>query len=338
MFTSKINKEAVEERKKNLPWIEKYRPTNLDEVIAHDEKIKILKELILNNQLPHLLFYGAAGSGKTSLILALARQMYGDNYKHNILELNASDERGIDTIRTKIPIFAKTKSNHKTMQMRLVILDEFDNMTTDAQSALRRIMEKYMKNCRFCLICNKVNKVIDGIKSRCIPMRFGVLDRQSVRTKIEQIIKIEKIKITSDAVDVILDIQSDFRQVLNTLQCLKSITFDDQEIDKEMVVQYLGLPDSTQIDEIVTALETLPFKEVYAKMQLLFQQNLIDLPHLIQKLTQYVIEAPASKLTPAQRRDLLNGMAEAEYRMIVGSDTEIQLAALVGEWLATIPR
>jgi len=338
MFKSKIDKEAVEERRKNLPWIEKYRPSNLDEVIAHDEKIKILRELIRNNQLPHLLFYGAAGSGKTSLILALARQMYGDDYRHNILELNASDERGIDTIRTKIPMFAKTKSNHKTMQMRLVILDEFDNMTTDAQSALRRIMEKYMKNCRFCLICNKVNKVIDGIKSRCIPMRFGVLDRDSVRTKIKEIIKEEDMAITTDAVDVILDIQSDFRQILNTLQCLKSISFDDQQITKEMVIHYLGLPDSNQIEEIVSALETLPFKEVYNKMQLLFQQNLIDLPHLIKKLTKYVIEAPVDKLSPVQRRDLLNGMAEAEYRIIVGSDTEIQLAALVGEWLAAIPR
>jgi len=338
MFKSRINQKAVEERRKNLPWIEKYRPSNLTEVIAHDEKIKILRELIRNNQLPHLLFYGAAGSGKTSLILALAREMYGPNYKHNILELNASDERGIETIRTKIPIFARTKTNHKTMQMRLVILDEFDNMTVDAQSALRRIMEKYMKNCRFCLICNKVNKVIDGIKSRCIPMRFGVLDKGSVRTKVEEIVKKEDIQITSEAIEVILEIQHDFRQVLNTLQCLKSITFDDQEITGDMVTHYLGLPDQNQIREIITALETKTFKEVYHMMQTLFQQNQIDLPHLIQKLTEYVISAPTDQLTAIQRRDLLNGMADVEYRMIVGSDTEIQLASLVGTWLAAIPR
>jgi len=333
MFKSTVDQKKLEERKKNLPWIEKYRPSNLDEVIAHDTKIKVIRRLIENNQLPHLLFYGAAGTGKTSLILAAAREMYGiDGMRGNVLELNASDERGIETIRTKIPMFAKkvTKQNQ-----RLIILDEFDNMTSDAQSALRRIMEMYVKNCRFCLICNKVNKVIDGIKSRCVPMRFGTLDRQSISDKVNIIIEEEELKITPEALEIVLQVQKDFRQVLNTLQCLNSITFEDETITPQTVTEYLGIPDQNLIDEIIKHLQTSSFKEAYQFLHDLFLQNKIDLTQLVQKLVEFLIES--TEFNAEQRRDLINGLAEVEYRMIVGSDTEIQLASLIGTWLASRP-
>jgi replication factor C subunit 3/5 len=333
MFKSTVDTKKLEERKKNLPWIEKYRPTDLSEVIAHDTKIKVIRRLIENNQLPHLLFYGAAGTGKTSLILAAAREMYGiDGVRGNVLELNASDERGIETIRTKIPMFAKkvTKQNQ-----RLVILDEFDNMTSDAQSALRRIMEMYVKNCRFCLICNKVNKVIDGIKSRCVPMRFGTLDRGSISEKVNLIIEKEEVQITPDALEIVLDVQKDFRQILNTLQCLKSITFDEETITPETVTQYLGIPDQRLIDEIIEHLQNSSFKEVHQFLHNLFLQNRIDLSQLVEKLVDYLIKS--DDFSAGQRSDLLNGLAEVEYRMIVGADTEIQLASLIGTWLASRP-
>ena len=165
------NKSATS-TKFSLPWIEKYRPNSLDEMIDHSEKINTLKSLIDKNEMTHLLFYGPPGCGKTSLILACAKEMYGDQYLRYILELNASDDRGIDTVRKKIPDFVKTASN----KIRLVILDEADALTNDAQSALRRVIEDYSKNSRFCLICNNINKIISGLQSRCTKMRFGYLD------------------------------------------------------------------------------------------------------------------------------------------------------------------
>jgi len=203
----------------NLPWIEKYRPKTMDDMIDHEEKINTLKNLIHKNELPHLLFYGPPGTGKTSLILAAAREMYGNEFKIHILELNASDDRGIDIVRNKIPNFVKTKSN----KLRLVILDEADAMTQDAQSALRRVMEKYINTSRFCLICNNFNKIIPGIKSRCSIMRFGILNALEVQSKIRQITDKEHVQITDEAITTLINVQKDFRQILNTLQCLHYI-------------------------------------------------------------------------------------------------------------------
>jgi len=251
----------------NLPWIEKYRPNSLDEIIDHNEKINTLRNLIKKRELTHLLFYGLPGSGKTSLILACAREMYGDQYRRYILELNASDERGIDTIRKKIPNFVKTASN----QIRLVILDEADALTGDAQSALRRVIEKYSKNSRFCLICNNINKIIPGLQSRCTKMRFGHLNADAIKPKLKIIIEKEKVNITDEAIDRLITLNKDFRQILNTLQCLHSIKFGDnmddtndqqsEPIQAKEINDYLGVPTQKQLNHIVDMLSNLNFQD-----------------------------------------------------------------------------
>jgi replication factor C subunit 3/5 len=318
------NKTEVAE---SLPWIEKYRPTNLDEVISHDSKIDVLKKLIDKRQLPHLLFYGSPGTGKTSSILALARQMYGPNYKRYILELNDSDDRGIDIVRNKIPIFARTKSD----DMRLVILDEADAMTGDAQSALRRIMELYIKNCRFCLICNNINKIIPGIQSRCAKMRFGILDSNAIRLKLKDIIKREKIDVDEGAIDQLLEIHQDFRQILNTLQCLRSIRFGER-IRTNDVIEYLGKANNQMVGEIIEVLNTSSFKKSNAYLLNLHRDNRIDIIDLVGHLVRYTIDRDdISELTRSQ---IIEGLATVEYRMITGSDTEIQLASLIGHMVA----
>ena len=225
----------------NLPWIEKYRPKTLDDMIDHEEKINTIRNLIKKNELPHLLFYGIPGCGKTSLILAIARELYGNEHKLHVLELNASDDRGIDIVRNKIPNFVKTKSN----KLRLVILDEADAMTQDAQSALRRVMEKYINTSRFCLICNNFNKIIPGIKSRCAIMRFGILNATEVQGKIRQITDKEGVQITDEAITTLVNVLKDFRQILNTLQCLHYIRLGNSNIINSTSVNI------TNVDNVV---------------------------------------------------------------------------------------
>lgn len=179
----------------NQPWVEKYRPRNIDEVSSQEEVVSVLKSTIESKNLPHLLFYGAAGTGKTSTILALCRQVFGHDFKSRVLELNASDERGINVIRKKVKDFARTtlhSSDHNTVKdsmppYKIVILDEADSMTTDAQNALRRTMETYSKQTRFCLICNYVSRIIEPLASRCAKFRFKPLDSVSATNRLKYI-------------------------------------------------------------------------------------------------------------------------------------------------------
>ena len=309
----------------NLPWIEKYRPANLSEVISHDSKVEVLNKLIEKREIPHLLLFGSPGSGKTSIILALAKQMYGPNYKRYILELNASDDRGIDIVRNKIPMFANTKSD----DMRLVILDEADAMTADAQAALRRIMELYIKNCRFCLICNNINKIIGGIQSRCAKMRFGVLDRGSIRNKLVDIVEKEQFKIEEPAIEELLLAHQDFRQILNTLQCLKSIKFGDV-IKQKDVIDYVGKANPKLVAELIDILETETFKVCYQNLLDLHRENKVNLIELIKSLVEHLINR--NDIEEDIRSELIDGMAKVEYRMVTGSDSEIQLASLIAVW------
>ena len=166
----------------NLPWIEKYRPKNMDEIIDHQLKIQTLRNLMHRNELTHLLFYGAPGLGKTSLALSLARELYGDDYRMYILELNASDERGIDVVRNKIPHFIQSRSD----RIKMVILDEADAMTSEAQNAIRRVMENAIRTSRFVLICNNIKKIIPELQSRCVKMRFAPLDATKIHQRLNQ--------------------------------------------------------------------------------------------------------------------------------------------------------
>lgn len=175
----------------SLPWVEKYRPSSLDELIAHEEIIMILNKLIESNKLPHLLFHGPPGTGKTSTIIACAKKMYGANYSSMTLELNASDDRGIDVVREQIKEFAGTKKLFSS-GVKLIILDEADAMTNDAQSALRRVIEKYTSNTRFCMICNYVNKIMPALQSRCTRFRFAPLRPEQITTRLQEIVSAEQ--------------------------------------------------------------------------------------------------------------------------------------------------
>lgn len=171
--------------------MEKYRPTDLSELIAHQDIVTTINRFIDEDKLPHLLLYGPPGTGKTSLVLACARKLYGDNFRSMILELNASDDRGIDVVREQIKTFAGTKRLFSS-GFKLIILDEADAMTQIAQNALRRVIEQYTANVRFCLICNYVGKIIPAVQSRCTKFRFAPLSGDQISARLNVIIANEQ--------------------------------------------------------------------------------------------------------------------------------------------------
>ncbi|CAK7897489.1 replication factor C subunit 2 [[Candida] anglica] len=219
-----------EERLQHTPWVEKYRPKNLDDVASQDHAVKVLKKTLQSANLPHMLFYGPPGTGKTSTVLALSKQLYGPRlFKTRVLELNASDERGISIVRQKIKNFARlTVSNPSKEDLeeypcppyKIIILDEADSMTNDAQSALRRTMETYSGVTRFCLICNYITRIIDPLASRCSKFRFRLLDNEHALNRLEYVVQQENVKLANDKVlSVLLKLSNgDLRKAITYLQ------------------------------------------------------------------------------------------------------------------------
>lgn len=216
-----------EKEKKELPWVEKYRPQNINQIISHKEIVLSLMEFISKKTLPHLLFFGPSGVGKTSIIKCCANEIYGPYVDCMILQLNASNERGIETVRTKIKNFVSNKNSIFLPQeirdiFKLVILDEIDSMTVEAQGMLKQSIEKNSATTRFCLICNDIDKINIALQSRCALYRFAPLNFVDSKKRLEDICKIENIKYDKNAIDAIINIsKGDMRMAINTLQHVK---------------------------------------------------------------------------------------------------------------------
>ncbi len=309
--------------KSGLPWIEKYRPNTLDDVIDHEIKIKTLKVMIEKNELTHLLFYGPPGTGKTSTAQAMARDMFGINYKNNIKELNASDDRGIEIVRTIIPDFCKIaiKNEHG---IKLVILDEADAMTIDAQSALRRVMEIYSKTTRFIIICNNVVNIIPGLKSRCAEMKFNLVNSLSSCKNIEKILKLEDIKISQDAIKYLSEINGDFRKILNNLQCLHSINENEIQIDD--INNYIGLPNISEVNNFIDIVSKCNISEACKKIINIYKDNKWDLSYMIDSLLKYVINSDYDENKKAK---IINKLSDVKFKITMGFDSEIHLCTLI---------
>ncbi|KAI0262932.1 P-loop containing nucleoside triphosphate hydrolase protein [Gloeopeniophorella convolvens] len=229
--SKKSGKEKENAADPNLqPWVEKYRPKTIDDVSSQEHIVTVLQKSLSSTNLPHMLFYGPPGTGKTSTILALARQLFGpDNFRTRVLELNASDERGISIVREKVKNFARQTPRAETVASdgkrypcppyKIIILDEADSMTQDAQGALRRIMENYARITRFCLVCNYVTRIIEPLASRCSKFRFKPLDSSSARARLEHIAMAERVSVNPAVFSALISTSSgDLRRAITYLQ------------------------------------------------------------------------------------------------------------------------
>lgn len=310
--------------RQNLPWVEKYRPRRLEDLIAHGDILSTIQRFINEDQVPHLLFYGPPGTGKTSTILASARQLYSDNqFSAMVLELNASDDRGIGIVRGHVSTFASTQAITSS-KFKLVILDEADAMTTDAQNALRRIMEKFTRNTRFCLICNYLSGIIPALQSRCTRFRFGPLSPEQMAARLEHVISVEGVKIDEDGRKAVLKLAAgDMRKALNILQS-SWLAFGD--VTEDNVYTCVGHPLPKDIVSIVTWMLNDSFSDAYRNIMQLKTLKGLALQDILTEVHSYIhrIDFPQNV-----RILILTKLAELEYQLAAGTSERLQVSGML---------
>jgi replication factor C small subunit len=307
-------------------WTEKYRPKTLDEVIGQQQIVEKLKAFVRNKNIPHLLFAGPAGTGKTTCAIAVAKELYGADWNKNMIELNASDERGIDTIRVKVKDFARTRPMPGT-PFKMIMLDEADALTKDAQHALRRTMENYANTCRFILNCNYSSKIILPIQSRCALFRFKPLNSDDVKKYIEKIVKAEKLKINPKAIDAVYDSSGgDLRMVTNILQSCASL---GKDINEEMVYSVAGVAKPKEMEAILKL--ALDGRISEAKTKILSTMLNYGLSGLdtIKIMNKHVWDMD---IPDSQKIWLIDRIGEYEFRIVEGADEFLQIESLLAQF------
>jgi len=305
-------------------WVEKYRPTKLSEIVNQTEIIGSLEALIKDpTDMPHLLFSGSAGVGKTTTALCLSREILGKNYNLNsVLELNASDERGIDMVREKVKKFSKW-SGFADIPFKIIILDEADEMTSAAQTALRRTIEDASKICRFILIANNVSKIIEPIQSRCAAFKFTTVSEEDVITRLEEIAKKEKVKTDKKGLKEIYEYtEGDLRHSINLMQATASLG----GITEENVKASAGLTKTSDVDEVLKIALSGKVTEAREKMIELIKVYGMSESDFLKYINSAVFKSKHTNLS-----DILQVIAKYDYRILVGANSEIQLSAMLAE-------
>lgn len=307
----------------NLPWVEKYRPQVLGDLVSHENIVRTIGHLIDSNRLPHLLFYGPPGTGKTSTILACAQKIYGSPGREMILELNASDDRGIEVVREQIKDFASSRQLFNS-KLKLVILDEADAMTSAAQFALRRVIEKYTKNTRFCLICNYLNKIIPALQSRCTAFRFGPLEKTQVEKRLRFIAESEKVRLSEGGLRTIIRLANgDMRKCINVLQATHMAY---GEVSEDNVYLCTGVPPARDIEAVFNVLLNEPFGKAYETVLELQTRKGVAMADIIAHIHDFVLH---TSFPPKALSLILEKLADIEHRLAAGSTEKSELGALV---------
>ncbi len=312
-------------------WIEKYRPKTLDEVSGQKEIVERLKTYAAAKSLPHLLFTGTAGIGKTTCAVALARELFGDTWSMNFRELNASDERGIDVVRTQIKQFART-SPLGDAEFKVLFLDEADALTNDAQAALRRTMENYAETCRFILSCNYSSKIIDPIQSRCAIYRFRPLTEEAVREEMDRIAKAEDLTIEEDAYQAIAYVaQGDMRKAINALQGA-AIVADSVTAANVYAVTSTAKPE--EIALLVSLCKEGDFETSERMLHMLMYDKGIAPNELLNQLYRAV--SVSTELGRNVKTDLIDAIGETDFRLSEGANADIQMDALIAKFIKIV--
>lgn len=314
-------------------WVEKYRPRKLDDVVSQHNIIKTLQGIIKTKNMPHFLFYGPSGCGKTSTILALARELFTEEYINDrVIELNASDERGINAVREKIKKYARQSINHKTNipPWKIIILDEADNMTSESQFALRKIMEDYSQITRFCIICNYYNKIIEPIVSRCSLLRFKPIDEKYNCKKINSICKNENIHISEENINNILKIcRGDLRKSINFIQrCSKY----NNNINKDIINEISGYIPLNIINRFINTCYSKNITEMNKYIEY-FYNNAYSLTNQIKILIDIIMED--NKFNDKQKSQIILKLVEIDKCLLNNGDEYIEYYKL-GYFIASL--
>jgi replication factor C small subunit len=308
-------------------WTERFRPKTFKEVVGQDKIVNRVSSFVKSKNIPHLLFSGPAGIGKTTLSLVIAKELFGETWRQNFLELNASDERGIDIVRNNIKDFARTKSIGN-VPFKIIYLDECDALTRDAQQALRRTMEQYASTCRFILSCNFSSRIIDPIQSRCAIFRFRPLEKDAMTKLIEDVAKKEKLNIDDKSIDAIYEIsEGDVRRVINILQSCASVS---KHISEFLIYEIASAAQPKEINEVLQLAINKDF--VSAKNKLLDTMLKHGMSGL-DTIKQIQKEIWNLEIEDEKKLRLIERCGEIEFRMVEGSDEFLQLQALIASFM-----
>ena len=308
-------------------WTEKFRPSQFSELIGQDDIVKRVQSLTNSLNIPHLLFAGPAGTGKSTLALIVVKELFKKNWKENYLELNASDERGINVVREKVKNFARTKSLGD-VTFKVIFLDEADALTPEAQQALRRTMENYSATCRFILSCNYSSKIIDPIQSRCALFRFKLLEKKDIEKVIQIIAEKENLTISPESLEILYEGSGgDCRRCINTLQATASIS---PNITAELVSTIISSAKPRDIRIVLDYAVSGDFQKSREKLLDVMLKESISGQDVIKAIQKEIWNLPVE---PEIKVKLTEKTGEAEFRIVEGSDPFIQLQALLASFV-----